>query len=204
MLRWRQNYAVNESAAESGTIEDEDASSSCSSLMHKEVIASSLHGAVQGSTFQGGSPRCNGFIQTQGNLPPFLHAGFIIFHSLLPPPPHLSIAQTVVHLPPCATTSICSLLTWPFTSDPKPTILIKTKTHYGGFLFMLVSLSTFVCVCFTNTHTDTNLGIISSKQNLLPLLTTLHLCPCSERLQKPSMWVFISSGREPPMMNSCS
>lgn len=129
-------------------------SSSCSSLMHKEVIASSLCGAVQGSTFQGGSPRCNGFIQTQGNLPPFLHAGLIIFHSLLPPPPHLSIAQTVVHLPPCATTSICSLLTWPFTSDPMPTILIKTKTHYGGFLFMLVSLSTFVCVCFSvHKHT---------------------------------------------------
>lgn len=44
-------------------------SSSCSSLMHKEVVASSLCGAVQRSTFQGGSPRCNGFIQTQGNLP---------------------------------------------------------------------------------------------------------------------------------------
>lgn len=143
--------------------------------MHKEVIASSLCGAVQGSTFQGGSPRCKGFIQTQGNLPPFLHASLIIFHSLLPPPPHLSIAHTVVYLPPCATTSICSLLTWPFTSDPMPTILIKTKTHYGGFLFMLVSLSRVVCVCFSvYTHTNTNLGIIGRNQNLLPwLMTTL-------------------------------
>lgn len=59
----------------------------------------------------------------------------IICPSFLPPPPsHLSISQTLVHLPPCAATSICSLLTWPFTSDPIPTILIKTESHYGGFL----------------------------------------------------------------------
>lgn len=58
----------------------------------------------------------------------------IICPFFLPPPSHLSISQTVVHLPPCAAISICSLLTWPFTSDPIPTILIKTESHYGGFL----------------------------------------------------------------------
>lgn len=58
----------------------------------------------------------------------------IICPFFLPPPSHPSISQTVVHLPPRAAISICSLLTWPFTSDPIPTILIKTESHYGGFL----------------------------------------------------------------------
>lgn len=62
------------------------------------------------------------------------------------PPSHLSISQTVVHLPPCAAAPICSLLTWPFTSDPIPTILIETKSHYGGFLLLPACLSKCVCL----------------------------------------------------------
>lgn len=202
-LRWQQNYEVNERAVEFRTIGEgwRCTSSSCSSLMHKEVIASFMCGAVQRPTSQGGSPRFNGFIQTQGNLPLFLHAG-PFFHSFLPP--HLSISQTVIHLLPCATTSICSLLTWPFTSDPIPTVLIKTKTHYGDFLFMLVSLPKVVYVFISlSAHTNTNLGIVSRTQRICCQRGWwLYTCACVPRgfrnhPVRVQLWgVFISSGLE--------
>lgn len=94
-------------------------------------------GAGQRSTSKGGGPLWEGWMQAKAT-PSFFHSGLLIISpSFLPPPSHLSISQTVVHLPPCAAVSICSLLTWPFTSDPIPTILIKTESHYGGFLWLL-------------------------------------------------------------------
>lgn len=96
-------------------------------------------------------PLHNGLIQTH-STPLFLCffpsplLSFLSPSITSSPPSHLSISQTVVHLPPCAAAPICSLLTWPFTSDPIPTILIETKSHYGGLLFLLVCLHECVCV----------------------------------------------------------
>lgn len=93
----------------------------------------------------------NGLIQTRSALLFFF--SFSPLLSFLPPsitsspPSHLSISQTVVHLPPCAAAPICSLLTWPFTSDPIPTILIETKSHYGGLLFLPARLGERLCAC---------------------------------------------------------
>lgn len=93
-------------------------------------------------------PFCNGLIQNPQHP---TRSGFSLpsYHFSLPPS-HLSISQTVVHLPPCAAVPICSLLTWPFTSDPIPTILIETESHYGGAPAPVgkpVSVCVSVCMC---------------------------------------------------------
>lgn len=102
-----------------------------SSLTHKEVIAVTMFGA--GQRFTSGRGSSLGGINADPRQP--LLSSTLAFLSSLPPfSPlhHLSVAQTVIRLPPSAAVSICSLLTWPFTSYPIPTILIKTESHYGG------------------------------------------------------------------------
>lgn len=117
--RWKGTHIVDETAAQSPGQREED-ENVCSTLpdyvpaLHKEVSAIIMCGVAQDYRHEGRSPLSNGLIQTQGvplfhSLPPG-----IISHSLLPSLPHLSISQMVVHLPLCATTLICSPLTWPF------------------------------------------------------------------------------------------
>lgn len=95
----------------------------------------------------GRGPLWERLLRTQGN--PFFLPPWPSYHSpsFLPPPSYLSIFQTVVHLPPRAAVFISTLLTWPFTSDPIPTILIRTESHYGRPPVHAAPPLVHVCVC---------------------------------------------------------
>lgn len=116
-----------------------------SPALHKEVSAIITCGVAKDYRHEGRSPLSNGLIQTQGvplfhsisPLASFLTPSFPL--CLIFPFPRWSFI--FLYVPP-----LSFVLPWHglFTSDPIPTILIETKSHYGGLLFLPACICAFV------------------------------------------------------------